>query len=293
MLSDAELGELDAAVEHALETGDESALRVLGYGEISLVVGWPSDTPRVAAKRLPVFTDLARARRTTDLIERTVVELRRRGVDVVATEVRTLSRADGTVAAYALQSVMSAETLVPEVLRSADPAAGHPAVVAVVEAVRGALDAEVGLDAQASNWVWDDGGLHYLDVSTPFVRDADGATALDLDVFARSLPWLLRAPVTRLVLPGVLARYHEIRPTLVDLCGNLLKERLDPWLPAFLDAVNRAVSPPVDESEVRKYYRSDARLWQVMLAVRRADRWWQRRVRRRPYPFLLPGPIDR
>jgi hypothetical protein len=30
-----------------------------------------------------------------------------------------------------------------------------------------------------------------------------------------------------------------------------------------------------------------------MLRVRRADRWWQRHIRRRTYPFLLPGSIRR
>jgi len=44
---------------------------------------------------------------------------------------------------------------------------------------------------------------------------------------------------------------------------------------------------------VRRYYRSDARLWELMLRLRRADRWWQRRIRRRTYPFLLPGHIER
>ena len=38
---------------------------------------------------------------------------------------------------------------------------------------------------------------------------------------------------------------------------------------------------------------SNARLWEIMLRLRLADRWWQRRVRRRIYPFLLPGPTRR
>jgi hypothetical protein len=33
-----------------------------------------------------------------------------------------------------------------------------------------------------------------------------------------------------------------------------------------------------------------AALWQ---ALRRLDRWWKLRVRRRPYPFLLPEKIER
>ena len=45
--------------------------------------------------------------------------------------------------------------------------------------------------------------------------------------------------------------------------------------------------------EVRKYYRSDARTWEVLLRLRRADQWWQRRVRRQSYPFLLPERTER
>ena len=30
-------------------------------------------------------------------------------------------------------------------------------------------------------------------------------------------------------------------------------------------------------------------MWALLQRLRRCDRWWQRRVRRRPYPFLLPG----
>jgi hypothetical protein len=44
---------------------------------------------------------------------------------------------------------------------------------------------------------------------------------------------------------------------------------------------------------VRRDYRSDARMWSLMQSVRRADRWWQRRVRRRQYGFLLPEGIER
>jgi hypothetical protein len=60
-----------------------------------------------------------------------------------------------------------------------------------------------------------------------------------------------------------------------------------------IEAVNRTVEAEITEDEVRRYYRSDARLWELMLRLRRADRWWQRRIRRRTYPFLLPGHIER
>ena len=41
---------------------------------------------------------------------------------------------------------------------------------------------------------------------------------------------------------------------------------------------------------MRRYFARDRRLWLLMQRLRRADRAWQRRVRSRPYPFLLPPP---
>ena len=97
----------------------------------------------------------------------------------------------------------------------------------------------------------------------------------------------------RFVAPGIVAAYHRPRDVAVDLAGNLLKERMGDLLPAVVGAVNERVEPPVDVAEVQRWYRSDARMWELMLRLRRADRWWQQRVRRRTYPFLLPDATDR
>jgi hypothetical protein len=34
-------------------------------------------------------------------------------------------------------------------------------------------------------------------------------------------------------------------------------------------------------------------MWGLLQRLRRIDRSWQRRVRRRQYPFLLPGKVER
>jgi hypothetical protein len=125
------------------------------------------------------------------------------------------------------------------------------------------------------------------------LRRADGSTELDTDVFLTSMPWLLRAPVRRFVVPDILARYHGQRTVVLDLAANLLKERLDALIPAVLAATEGRVDPPLTEAEVRRDYRRDARTWSGLQAIRRADRMWQTKVRRRTYPFLLPGHIER
>lgn len=294
MIETAELVTLEAAVQHALATGDESGLRVLGYGEISLVVGWPTDAPAWACKRLPPFPDRA----SFDRYARTVVDyiaaLGAQGVDVVETEVLCAPGPDGSVAGYAVQPALAAASvLAPRVLAAADPAQGHPLVDAVITTTVGVLGPRLGFDAQLSNWVWEDDRLRYLDITTPFLFSDDGVLQMDMGLLLASLPWAMRAAVGRFVVPDVMDRFRDPRRTLVDLCGNLLKERLDAWLPRFVEAANAHVTPAITEAEVRKFYTSDARLWSVILGLRRLDRVWQRRVRRRTYPFLLPGRIDR
>jgi hypothetical protein len=74
------------------------------------------------------------------------------------------------------------------------------------------------------------------------------------------------------------------------VASNLIKERHERWLPTLLGAANVHVAPAITDREVRIYFARDRRLWLLMQRLRRADRAWQRYVRRRPYPFLLPPP---
>jgi hypothetical protein len=47
--------------------------------------------------------------------------------------------------------------------------------------------------------------------------------------------------------------------------------------------------PTLDDAEILRDRRQDMVTWGALQAVRRVDRAWQRRVRRRAYPFLLPS----
>ena len=50
---------------------------------------------------------------------------------------------------------------------------------------------------------------------------------------------------------------------------------------------------PIDEDEVRAYYRDDAFIWSLYLSARRLDRFLHRTVLGREYPYILPGKIKR
>lgn len=153
------------------------------------------------------------------------------------------------------------------------------------------------------------GGVFNLGHRNPAVLAAVQASFEDRDIGNHHLPAPSRAELARRlvattngVLPGVVfgvsgGEASDLLlasvPALVDLIGNLKKERLEVAIPPFLTAANRAVDPPITKKEIDRYYRNGALMWEVLQRLRRTDRWWQRTVRKRSYPFLLPGKVVR
>jgi hypothetical protein len=287
------LRELESEVDRALATGDASPLEVVGYGEITLVVMWTVDGRTVACKRLPGIAGDAAFVAYRDCVASYIARLAERGVVVPDTVVEAVPRRDGTVTAYCVQPVLAASSLLPNLLQGAGPDQEREVVAALVERIAGCIDSRLGLDAQLSNWAWDGDGLRFLDISTPFVRDEHGRESFDVELHLASVPWALRGAVRRFALGAILDKYYDRRGALLDLAGNLHKERLARMVPDVLEAANRVVAPAITAAEAARYYRDDARMWGLLQRLRRADRWWQRTVRRRPYPFLLPGRIKR
>ena len=286
-ITDAELGALEDDVVAALAAADPSGLTLLGEGEITLVLAGGHDGAW-ACKRLPPFVTSDAADRYAATVERYLEELNRRGIDVVDTTVRRVSGADGRTVLYCVQPVLPADALAVAVARR-DPDVGRTMLERIVDLVLGSVDDRFGLDAQLSNWAVIDGRAVYLDVTTPLLRDDTGADLLDTGVFLASLPWLLRPVIDRFVVPGIVDRYHDPRVVVLDLASNLLRERLDHLVPVVVEASSGRIASELDDDEIRRDRRLDALTWGALQAVRRLDRTWQRRVRRRAYPFLIPS----
>ena len=179
---------LDATVEEAIRVGAPRGLRVLGYGELTLVIGWPTEAPVVAVKRLPPFTDADRLDAYAGLLERYVDILRARGVSVAHTEIRSHPGPRGTARAYLVQPLVPHEQHLNVVLAGAEETRARELLEAVVENVHCCTDETVGFDAQAANWWVEDDGLGYFDVSTPLLRDHDGRELLDVSLFLSVYP---------------------------------------------------------------------------------------------------------
>jgi hypothetical protein len=290
-----DLERLEQTIEDALSTGDESALHILGYGEITTVVAWPEASGPHACKRLPVFDDASRFSAYRSCFDQYLAALAASGIQIVETKLCPLDRPDHRVVAYCVQAALDPSTLAPAVLRAADGTAAQAVLSEVVDHIAQTVTPTVGLDAQLSNWATDPNGdgLVYLDVTTPLLRDADGRDLLDTELFMASLPAPFRPVVRRFMLDDILDPYFEHRRTALDLAANLHKEGLARWVPDLTEIANVRLGTDLDVDEVARYYRSDARLWSLLQRARRVDRAWQRQVRRRPYPLLLPGPVDR
>jgi hypothetical protein len=278
---DIDLDDLDAAYRRALDAGDPDLLPVVGYGEISVAFAWPPEQPVVVAKGLSPFDSQARLARYRELLGEYIAVLADRGVEVVHSELLAVGDRP-----YILQPL--AQCVASEALRAAGPADARRIFAAIVGAAVRAVDERVGLDCQVSNWAWADGRLWLLDVGTPMLRDARGRDRLDVRQLTAALPWAFREPVRRLVAPKLLDLYHDRRRALLDLAGNLHRERLQHLVSDFLAVANPVIDPPLTEAEVARFYRFNSLTWRALQWLRRADRAWQRRVRRRPYPLLMP-----
>ncbi len=291
-------GDLEAAEARfraALERGDAGDLEVLGYGEISTVVAIEAAAGRFALKRLPPFDSAGRFAAYQALFDEYLERLGLAGVLVVPSALQSLEAPEGGTVAYCVQPALDPERLGPRLLAGAAAGEAGEMLEEILSRVVGAVGPEVGLDGQLSNWVRLDGAWRYLDVTTPLLRDPAGGDRIDAELFLAALPWLLRGAVRRFLLRGITDVYFDHRRAALDFLGNLVKERLAEHVAAGVEVANRLLGPGagVTAGEVRRSYARDARLWALLLGLRRADRWWQLRVRRRAYPFLLPGQIER
>lgn len=287
------LGELERRVDAALVSGLPPSFEVLGYGEITTVIAWPSREGPWACKRLPVFETRERFDAYAEVFHDYLSLVRGRGTEIVESELFAVPRDDGRLAGYCVQPVLASAALARNALATSDDDAGRALLRRIVQRIAETTTPEIGLDGQLTNWALDGDSVALLDVTTPFLRDARGRDRLDLDVFLAALPAVMRTVTKKLLITSILSRYFDVRTTVLDLAANLHLAGLPEWLPALVEIANDELHIGLTEAEAKKYYASDARLWAFMQWARRADRSWQRRVRRRPYPFLLPGRIDR
>ena len=308
--------------EQALNPADPEAgghVRVLGYGEISAALTIDA-LPGLVCKRMAGYRDGASISAYMDLIEQYLAELADAGVLVAPTLPVPVRREGHRPVLYLVQPQMDSATLGHTLLLTADDETLAAALRQVLHTVAelAASNAartdgvEVAVDGQLSNWSFGTAALTaeearpagtrpmLLDVGTPFMR-RNGRHLLDVEVVVAPAPPGIRALLRRFVADSYQDDYFVPRTLALDLLGNFHKEGASERIGLGEGVVNEWLATtdlpgprdPIHIDEVARYYRQDARLLELFLSTRRADRLIRTKVLRRPYEFLLPGPVTR
>lgn len=285
LITQDELEAFDASVVAALEARDNAGLHVVGYGELSIALGYPADGPRVVCKPTAPYTrpeldDYLRVMR------RYLDALAAIGVDVVPTSLMSVERGDRHIG-YQVQPLLEPTSLGDKVLAGAEPDAEHPFLVALAGVV-GSLSDRVSIDSQVTNWSWDGETVTSVDVGSPFFWDEEGAPVFDFAPLFRALPAPFRAFARRDVAK-LLVRYRSPRNVAADVVAMLYRIGLDQWVRPTLAAFNAALelATPIEEREAHAIMAADLKAMPRLKKMQRIERAWVTTVRRRRYDYFV------
>ncbi len=190
-----------------------------------------------------------------------------------------------------IQPLLDTTTLGQKVLGASQPDPDHPFLAALSEVVS-VTNSRFSVDAQVTNFTWDGSGLTLHDVGTPFMWDDNGDSRFEFAPFARMIPAPARALATW-DLKRVLERWKEPRSVALDVVANLYREGLVDWVEPAITAFNRAgFGPPITAAEAEAIYAEDRKTFPRIVALQRAERWWQDTVRRQTYQWFVWSTYD-
>jgi hypothetical protein len=274
--------------------------------------------PDLVFKRMPMFYNTGELGPYLELYEDYLRYLTEAGVEVVPAAITSVIPSRGNIVVYIVQEKRNSSTLVNSAIHSLPDAEIEKLFAAILEGIghvfafNDARQGEValGFDAQMSNWsiigydesearLPDPLNLLYIDTSSPLLR-LNGHEQCDPELFLRAAPSFLRWVVRLLFLDDVLTRYYDRRQVIIDVLANLYKEKRVDMIPVLLNVANAFLHgtdipgafQPLTQKEIADYYHEDARIWTVYLAFRRLDRRLHLLLGQ-PYPYILPGPVDR
>ena len=290
--------------------------QVLGYGEISTVFSIEAGDGQLAYKRIPSFKNMAEATNYVALYDECMAVFAEIGIEIAPGKMVAFEGVNGRYTViYLVQKKLDPQTIAHKAIHQLNSEQAYRLIAGIFDefdkvfnfnaANQGRL--EVGFDGQLSNWAvtaFDAANENlpnslnfvYLDTSSPLLR-RDGKEQLDASIFLRSAPVILRQILEAVYIEDILTRYYDLRKVTIDLLANLFKEQKSELVPDLLQMANeRWVEngrfQAITLDEIESYYREDAFMWRLYLGARRFDRNIHHLLRM-PYPYILPGKIQR
>jgi hypothetical protein len=315
--------ELLKAFEKTLDTTHPEKgkipIKILGFGEISLVFEIVNDPEHLAYKRIPIFDNEKQVKRHIWAYNEYCKILSEK-ISLNLPEHNALWFKDhkGKIQFYCIQRKIDPEAVGNKVIHDISDDEIEILIILTMRELKKVWKFnienkiyDVGLDGQISNFVVidydpnnptinDTSKLLYLDTSTPLFRK-NNIEAMEAELFLKSAPSFLRFLLKALFVQEVVDRYYDWRSVTIDLIANFFKEQKPEIIPRLIRAVNRFFKEEADEfeieaikfEEVYKYYKSDKTIWIVFQKTRRFDRYIKTKLLKKKYDFYLPEKIKR
>jgi len=297
----------------------EIPIKILGYGEISLVFEIIGDPQQLAYKRIPIFDNEEQVERFVGAY-REYCRILKDDVGYILPEHDVVWFRDDkeNIQLYCVQKKLISDSVCNTAIHQISDKDVETLVLLVMREMKKVWDysknnevIDLGLDGQISNFaildydinnpkVTEDTKLLYFDTSTPFVR-TNGEEAMEFELFLKSAPGFLRGILKKVYLEETVNRYYDSRKVSIDLVANFFKEQREELVPRLIEVINTFFKEeasefeitPLNLEEIEKYYKSDAKMWRLFQRIRRFDRLIKTKILRKKYPFYLPGKIER
>lgn len=294
-------------------------IKILGFGEISLVFEIIGDPEKLAYKRIPIFENEKQVQRHIWAYNK-YCRILEEDLGMILPEHKVIWFFDDKekIQFYSIQAKIDPESVGNKIIHQVNEDEVEILVLLVLRELKkvwklnkenSAL--EIGLDGQISNFVVMDydsknptvnenSKLLYLDTSTPMLRK-NGVESMEAELFLNSTPSFLKFLIKAFFIQDVLDRYYNLRLVIIDLLANFIKEQMPEIIPRLIKRVNQFLNEeaskfelePINFVEVQKYYKSDKMIWMIFQNARRIDRYIKTNLFKKTYDFYLPEKIKR
>ncbi len=293
-------------------------IKILGFGEISLVFELLEDPNHLAYKRIPIFDNELQVKRHIWAYNNYNEILANAGLLLPDYDIAWFRDHRNKIQFYCVQEQVAAESVGNKIIHEIPIEEIHLLVLLILREMkkvwtysRKHKNIDVGLDGQISNFAvigYNSNNYHitpetkliYLDTSTPMFR-IKGKEAMEAVLFLKSAPSFLRWLLKALFLEETVGRYYDWRKVAIDLIANFFKEQRPELIPSLIRLINKFFAEeatefqikPITVEEVQKYYDSDKNIWVIFQSVRRFDRTLKTKIFKKTYDFYLPEKIKR
>jgi len=302
------LAEFERQIDLMQPEGGPFGCKIVGYGELTAVMTLEA-LPDNVYKRISGFISEAEARSYAEAINRYLKLLGERGILVAPTTTNAIMGASPVV--YLIQPLLNINRLGHFLLHTASKQELQEILEKVLDTLSSLLKQnrqidngiEVAADAQLSNWYFPVEGESpcLIDVGSPIFRINGRMETYSGNIY-RALPQPIRWVVRKLrMVEDYFLHYFDMKGLIFDILGNMIKENAESRLPEGLAHINSwlqrhpewADIGPVTEKAVRRFYWFDAITLELLLRVRRYNRFIHNQILKKRYDYILPGKIAR